>query len=242
MNAPLLAAGLVADLALEIGYFFRALFQILGLGSGLLAVPVLLLALPGLYGTVSLFRRSRVSLGEFLLLFLAASLAIGLVTIFLSRPLSIPIWDAPSGPVIFPAGLVWFYALAAGLFLVWGGCLGLFCAHQLGVEEPRRRLTLLLGGLLLAPAYLLVLAGEVALILFLLSRPDGPAESFPRCPAVLFLGFLLGGALGLVLILWLDLIAREAQRRWRGADAPPPPPAPEAFAPADGMDGMDQVD
>ncbi len=173
----------------------------------------------------------RYSLGEFLLLVLVTGLGIGLTAKFMS--------EEADYSLVMPV------SLGVGLALFWGGLKGLHAAHWLGVVSPRRRLLLLLRGILYALAFAGVFLGTLPSLSILFGLAFG-IRLFDL-PAPVAAGVVVGTAFSIVCVLLTSRLfarARQAAREARAArgerDDPPaaapgeppaeetPPPDPEA--------------
>ncbi len=154
---------------------------------------------------VRLARRTRYTLGEFVVLVTLTGLGIGLTAKALPAELHPALAAAPT--------------VLIGISLFSGGLCGLYVARWLGVESPRRRIFLLLRGLLLAPALGGVIAAGVAAVV-LFGRAGETGETEIRS-ILLAAALVLGAAASLILFATTYRLverAREAERYWRKAE------------------------
>ncbi len=165
-----------------------------------LVVPLMIIFV---VNAVKLARRTRYTLAEFVVLVLLTGLGMGLTAKALPAELHPALAAAP--------------AVLVGISLFSGGLCGLYVARWLGVESPRRRIFLLLHGLLLVPALAGAIAAGVAAIVLFGRGVQGTGGSAIRA-LLLTVTLVLGAVVGLILfatIYRLVVRAREAERRRR---------------------------
>jgi len=173
-----------------------------------------LAVLPCLVHGVLLLRRIRYSLGELLIIFLLTGLSIGLLAKFM-----------PEMHIL----LVSAFALVVGVVPFWGGVLGLWTAERLGIASPRRRIFLMLRGMLFAYGFIGLVVNILMLPVsaFIFALIAGGMKALPTIAVVFVVSLVHCGVLMVQMYPPLRRAwrASRAEKRRREAEKTAGPPA-----------------